>query len=114
MTAEPSNASTERILSLLLLLTAGEHTREDILTRIAAYHRDGSPESQRRMLDRDLATMERAGICVSHKNGCYWVSLSQFERTARRLSSEPMYPTALDRGLMLWIPRQPRSIENTI
>ena len=105
MTTEPSNASTERILSLLLLLTVSEHTREDILTRIAAYHRDGSPESQRRMLDRDLATMERAAICVSHKNGRYWVSLSQFEQSARRLSSEPMHPTALDRGLMLWIPR---------
>jgi hypothetical protein len=105
MTAEPSNASTERILSLLLLLTAGEHTREDILTRIAAYHRDGSLQSQRRMLDRDLATMERAGICVTHKDGRYWVSLSQFEHQVRILNGEHMHPTALDRGLMLWVPR---------
>ncbi len=108
MTAVPSNASTERILALLLLLMQDEHDQEDIFARIAAYNRDSSPESERRMLDRDLATMERAGICVTHKDGRYWVSLSQFERRTRQLSSEPMHPTALDRGLMLWIPKTHR------
>ena len=108
MTTEPSNASTERILSLLLLLTVSEHTREDILTRIAAYHRDGSPESQRRMLDRDLATMEHAGIEVCRTDGKYSVAIAQFERRAAAFASEPMHPTALDRGLLLWTPRQPR------
>ena len=108
MTAEPSNASTERILYLMLLLMQGEYSREDILTRIAAYARDGSPEAQRRMLDRDISTLERVGIEVSRRAGRYFVALEQFERRrARALHGEPMHPTALDAGLLVWIPRLP-------
>lgn len=105
MLTEPSNASTERILSLLLLLMADSQSREDIFAKIAAYNRDGSPESQRRMLDRDIATLERAGIAVDHRSGRYWVDLTQFERKTRTVEGETMHPTALDRGLLPWITR---------
>ena len=105
MTAEPSNASTERILHLMLLLMQGEYSKDEIFSRITAYERGAEDDARRRMLDRDLATMQKAGIEVSRHAGRYFIAPSQFERRARVLCSEPMYPTALDRPLLLWIPR---------
>ncbi len=102
-----SNSSTERILALLLLLMRDAAGREDIFASIAAYHRDSSPESQRRMLDRDIATLERAGIAVDHRSRRYLVSLSQIERKAHVLEGEQMHLTQWDAGILMWIPRQP-------
>ncbi len=110
MTTEQSNASTERILALLLLLMQGEYSREDVLASIDAYHRDAEPESERRMFDRDLSTLERAGVQVERQSiggvTRYSVPIEQFERRARALHGEQMHPTALDAGILLWIPRQ--------
>lgn len=107
MKAEQSNASTERILALLLLLMQGEHNRNEIFEAIAAYERGAEDDSQRKMLVRDLATLERAGIQVECKAGRYFVAVVQFERKVRELHGEQMHPTALDASLLLWIPRQP-------
>jgi predicted DNA-binding transcriptional regulator YafY len=104
MTAESSNASTERILHLLVLLMAGEYSREDVFTKIDAYHRDADPDSERRMFERDVSTLARAGITITRHAGKYSITLEQFERTACILTSEQMYPTALDAGLLVWIP----------
>ncbi len=105
-----SNASTERILALLLLLLHGEHSREDIFAKIAAYERRAEPASELKMLDRDLSTLERAGVHVEHsRSGVthYSLAMAQFERKARRKDGEQMHPTALDAAILLWIPRQP-------
>ena len=69
MTAEPSNASTERILHLMLLLMQGEYSKDEIFSRIAAYEHGAEDDARRRMLDRDLATMQKAGIEVSRHAG---------------------------------------------
>ncbi len=109
MTAEPSNASTERILHLLVLLLAGEYSREDVFAKIDAYHRDAEPDSERRMFDRDVNTLERAGIQVERKAGRYSIPIEQFGRPApREYAHEEIHPTALDAGILLWIPRQSR------
>jgi predicted DNA-binding transcriptional regulator YafY len=105
MLNESSNASAERILALLLLLMQGEYSREELYAKIDAYQRDAEPESQRRMFDRDIATIRSVGIQVEHKAGKYSIPMAQFERKARILQGEQMHPTALDRGLMLWVPR---------
>jgi hypothetical protein len=93
------------LLHLLVLLMAGEYSREDVLASIEAYHRDAEPDSERRMFERDLSTLARAGITITRHAGKYSITLEQFERTARILASEQMYPTALDAGLLVWIPR---------
>ncbi len=65
MKAERSNASTERILALLVLLLDAEQTRAGIYTHIDAYTRaSASEQARRKMLDRDLSTLERAGINI--------------------------------------------------
>jgi hypothetical protein len=105
MKAEQPNASTERILSLLLLLLQGEYSKDEIFAKIAAYSRGAEDDSQRKMLGRDLAPLERAGVQVECKAGRYFVALEQFERKVRCLCGEQMHPTALDMGILLWIPR---------
>jgi hypothetical protein len=108
MTTEPSNASTERILALLLLLLQGEYSRDEIFAKIAEYQRGAEEESQQKMLARDLSTLERAGIQVERKAGKYTVPREQFGIPApREYAHEPMHPTALDAAILLWIPRQP-------
>ena len=64
MKREQSNASTERILALLVLLLQGEHNRDEILSSIPAYGRGAAPASQVKMFERDLSTLERAGLHV--------------------------------------------------
>ena len=86
---------------------AGPRSRDEIFAKIAAYHRDAGTASQEKMLDRDLSTLERAGTHVERKAGRYFVPVTQFERRIRAYVGETMQPTALDSGLLLWIPRQP-------
>ncbi len=69
MKKECSNASTERILALLILLLQGEFSRNDIFMNIAEYERGAEPSSQQKMLLRDLSTLERVGIHVKHQLG---------------------------------------------
>lgn len=80
---EQSNASTERILALLILLLQGEQSREDIVDSIPAYRRGATAEAQQKMLDRDLSTLERAGLQVKRTTRLkgwttYQILLSQF------------------------------------
>ena len=82
---EHSNASTERILTLLILLLQGEYSRDDILLSIAGYKRGAIPASQQKMFERDLSTLERVGIYVERqfvKKGwiLYSVPIGQFSK----------------------------------
>jgi hypothetical protein len=67
MKKEHSNKSTERILLLLVLLLQGTHSREDIFARLPVYRRDAKTDAQRKMLDRDLATLEHVGIRIERR-----------------------------------------------
>ena len=64
MKREQSNASTERILALLVLLLQGEHNRDEIFMSIAEYSRGATDGAQRKVFERDLSTLERAGLHV--------------------------------------------------
>ncbi len=67
MKREQSNKSTERILALLVLLLHGEYNRDEIFMSIAEYSRGATLASQIKMFERDLSTLERAGLHVERE-----------------------------------------------
>jgi hypothetical protein len=92
MKREQSNKSTERILALLVLLLQGEYNRDEILMSIADYHRGATVASQIKMFERDLSTLERAGLHVERDKiyrgvVLYSVPPQQFRR---HINDEPM------------------------
>ncbi len=91
MKREQSNKSTERILALLVLLLQGEHHQDEIFMSIPDYRRGATDGAQRKMFERDLSTLERAGLHVERDKiyrgvVLYSVPPQQF----RRSIDEPM------------------------
>ena len=85
MKAEEASKSCERVLSLLMLLLHGYHSRQEIVASIADYARCTSPDAQRKMLDRDFSTLERTGIQIDRqplpiRGLAYSIPLSQFQQ----------------------------------
>lgn len=68
--AAASNHSAERVVLLLVLLTATPEplSREEVFQQIALYQeRCASPNAQCRMFERDLNVIESCGIKVEHR-----------------------------------------------
>ncbi len=103
MKKECSNAATERILALLILLLHGEHSRNDIFMSIETYERGATADSQHKMFDRDVSTLERVGIHVER----------HYEQDDILLYSIPMEQFSKDRSLSNYTRRKEHSNAST-